>query len=140
MAAKLGAARPIKYFLYTFIPSAILLVGMLGLTQAPAPSSFPTSHTLAASHIFSGNSAALWLASLAFLAAFAVKSTGFRLHGGCRMLLPKPTAAVMVLAGKLGLYSILRFSFSIFPDQSRQIAPLMIALGAIGIASDGGAA
>ena len=39
----------------------------------------------------------------------------------------------MVLAGKLGLYSILRFSFSIFPDQSRQIAPLMIALGAIGI-------
>ena len=39
----------------------------------------------------------------------------------------------MVLAGKLGLCSILRFSFSIFPDQSRQIAPLMIALGAIGI-------
>jgi NADH-quinone oxidoreductase subunit M len=39
----------------------------------------------------------------------------------------------MVLAGKLGLYSILRFSFSIFPEQSRQIAPLMIALGAIGI-------
>jgi NADH-quinone oxidoreductase subunit M len=35
--------------------------------------------------------------------------------------------------GKLGLYSILRFSFSIFPEQSRQIAPLMIALGAIGI-------
>jgi NADH-quinone oxidoreductase subunit M len=39
----------------------------------------------------------------------------------------------MVLAGKLGLYSILRFSFSIFPEQSRHIAPLMIALGAIGI-------
>ncbi len=39
----------------------------------------------------------------------------------------------MVLAGKLGLYSILRFSFGIFPDQSRRIAPLLIALGAIGI-------
>ena len=39
----------------------------------------------------------------------------------------------MVLAGKLGLYSILRFSFGIFPDQSHHIAPLMIALGAIGI-------
>jgi NADH-quinone oxidoreductase subunit M len=39
----------------------------------------------------------------------------------------------MVLAGKLGLYSILRFSFAIFPDQSHRIAPLMIALGAIGI-------
>ena len=39
----------------------------------------------------------------------------------------------MVLAGKTGLYSILRFSFTIFPDQSHRIAPLMIALGAIGI-------
>src|SRR6202012_2153230 len=44
-----------------------------------------------------------------------------------------PTAVVMVLAGKLGLYSILRFSFSIFPQQSREVAPLLIALGAIGI-------
>jgi len=40
----------------------------------------------------------------------------------------------MVLAGKLGLYSILRFSFGLFPEQSRHIAPLLIALGAIGIA------
>ena len=39
----------------------------------------------------------------------------------------------MVLAGKTGLYSILRFSFGIFPEQSHHIAPLMIALGAIGI-------
>jgi NADH-quinone oxidoreductase subunit M len=39
----------------------------------------------------------------------------------------------MVIAGKLGLYSILRFSFGIFPSQSHRIAPLMLALGAIGI-------
>ena len=39
----------------------------------------------------------------------------------------------MVLAGKLGLYSILRFSFAIFPEQMRFAAPLLIALGAIGI-------
>ena len=39
----------------------------------------------------------------------------------------------MILVGKTGLYSILRFSFSIFPEQSHRIAPLMIALGAIGI-------
>jgi len=39
----------------------------------------------------------------------------------------------MVIAGKLGLYSILRFSFGIFPGQSHRIAPLMLALGAIGI-------
>jgi NADH-quinone oxidoreductase subunit M len=39
----------------------------------------------------------------------------------------------MVLAGKTALYSILRFSFAIFPAQSHRIAPLMIALAAIGI-------
>ncbi len=48
-----------------------------------------------------------------------------------------PTAAVMVLAGKTALYSILRFSFAIFPEQSHHIAPLMIALGAIGIVYGG---
>src|ERR1019366_3322482 len=31
------------------------------------------------------------------------------------------------------LYSMLRFSFAIFPEQSHRIAPLMIALAAIGI-------
>ncbi len=44
-----------------------------------------------------------------------------------------PTAAVMVLVGKLGLYSILRFAFGIFPDQMHRVAPLMIALGALGV-------
>jgi NADH-quinone oxidoreductase subunit M len=39
----------------------------------------------------------------------------------------------MVLAGKTALYSILRYSFAVFPEQSHRIAPLMIALGAIGI-------
>ena len=124
----------IKYFLYTFIPSAILLVGMLWIYASTGTFQLPDLAQLAATHSISGNSAALWLASLAFLVAFAVKVPAFPLHGWLSDAIAEaPTAAVMVLAGKLGLYSILRFSFSIFPDQSRQIAPLMIALGAIGI-------
>jgi NADH-quinone oxidoreductase subunit M len=39
----------------------------------------------------------------------------------------------MVVAGKLGLYSIFRFNLGLFPAQSRAIAPLMIALAVIGI-------
>jgi NADH-quinone oxidoreductase subunit M len=124
----------IKYFLYTFIPSAILLVGMLWVYARTGTFQLPDLAQLAASHSISNNSAALWLASLAFLFAFAVKVPVFPLHGWLSDAIAEaPTAAVMVLAGKLGLYSILRFSFSIFPEQSRQIAPLMIALGAIGI-------
>jgi NADH-quinone oxidoreductase subunit M len=124
----------IKYFLYTFIPSAILLVGMLWIYSRTGTFQLPELTQLAAAHNISGNNAALWLASLAFLFAFAVKVPVFPLHGWLSDAIAEaPTAAVMVLAGKLGLYSILRFSFSIFPEQSRHIAPLMIALGAIGI-------
>lgn len=124
----------IKYFLYTFIPSAILLVAMVWLYARTGTFDLPTLSALAATHGISTNSAALWLASLAFLAAFAVKVPVFPLHGWLSDAVAEaPTAAVMVLAGKLGLYSILRFSFGIFPEQSRRIAPCLIALGAIGI-------
>ena len=124
----------IKFFLYAFIPSAILLVGILWLYSRTGTFDLPQLAQLAATHSISSNSAALWLCSLAFLVAFAVKVPVFPLHGWLSDAVSEaPTAAVMVLAGKLGLYSILRFSFSIFPEQSHRIAPLMLALGAIGI-------
>jgi NADH-quinone oxidoreductase subunit M len=124
----------IKYFLYAFIPSAILLVAVVWLYARTGTFDVPTLTHLAATHGISGNSSALWLASLAFLFAFAVKVPVFPLHGWLSDAVAEaPTAAVMVLVGKLGLYSILRFSFGIFPQQSFRIAPLLIALAAIGI-------
>jgi len=124
----------IKFFLYAFIPSAILLVAMLWLYARTGTFDFPKLTALAAAHAISPNSHALWLCSLAFLVAFAVKVPVFPLHGWLSENIQEaPTAAVMVLAGKLGLYSILRFSFGIFPEQSHAVAPLMLALGAIGI-------
>jgi NADH-quinone oxidoreductase subunit M len=39
----------------------------------------------------------------------------------------------MIIAGKLGLYSLIRFHVSLFPEQAKAVAPLMIALAAIGI-------
>lgn len=124
----------LKYFLYTFISSALLLVGMLWVYAQTGTFDLPKLIQFASAHSISANSTALWLASLAFLGAFAVKVPVFPLHGWLSDAIAEaPTAAVMVIAGKLGLYSILRFSFGIFPEQSRHIAPLMIALGAIGI-------
>lgn len=124
----------LKYFLYTFISSALLLVGMIWVYSQTGTFDVPTLIHLASTHGISANSTALWLASLAFLGAFAVKVPVFPLHGWLSDAISEaPTAAVMVIAGKLGLYSILRFSFGIFPQQSHHIAPLMIALGAIGI-------
>jgi NADH-quinone oxidoreductase subunit M len=129
-----GRKAAIKYFLYAFIPSALLLVAMLWLYARTFTFELPVLARLAAQHAISPNTAALGLASLAFLLAFAVKVPIFPLHGWLSdAVFEAPTAAVMVLAGKTGLYSILRFSFAIFPEQSRHVAPLLIALGAIGV-------
>lgn len=124
----------IRYFLYAFIPSALLLVAIVWLYTHTGTFDLPTLAAMAAQHGISSNSAALWLASLAFLFAFAVKVPIFPLHGWLvDAVAEAPTAAVMVLTGKTALYSILRFSFTIFPSESRRIAPLMLALAAIGI-------
>ena len=56
----------IKYFLYTFIPSAILLVGMLWVYARTGTFQLPDLAQLAASHSISGNSAGT-LAGLARL-------------------------------------------------------------------------
>jgi len=129
-------AAAIKYFLYAFIPSALMLVAMAWLYAKTGTFDLPTLAWLAQQqHGIPGGNAAMWLASLAFLAAFAVKVPIFPLHGWLAGAIEEaPTAAVMVLAGKTGLYSILRYSFSIFPQESHRIAPLMVALGAFGIA------
>lgn len=124
-----------KFFLYAFIPSAILLVGMLWLYAHTGTFDFVQLQSLAAQHSISTSGKALLLCSLAFLVAFGVKVPIFPLHGWLQENVSEaPTAAVMVLAGKLGLYSILRFSFGIFPEQSREVAPWLIAAGAFGIA------
>jgi NADH-quinone oxidoreductase subunit M len=124
----------IKFFLYAFIPSAILLVAILWLYNLTGTFDLPTLQALAATHSIAATPTALLLCSIVFLVAFAVKVPVFPLHGWLQEAVAEaPTAAVIILAGKLGLYSILRFSFGIFPDQSRHVAPVLIALGAIGI-------
>jgi NADH-quinone oxidoreductase subunit M len=58
----------------------------------------------------------------------------FPLHGWLADTFSEaPTAMAMVVAGKLGIYSILRFNLGLFPAQARQVAPWMIALAVIGI-------
>jgi NADH-quinone oxidoreductase subunit M len=99
-----------KFFLYAFIPSALLLVGMLWLYAKTGTFDMPILAHLAETHRISSNEGAMWLCSLAFLLAFAVKVPVLGLHGWLiDAVAEAPTAAVMVLAGKLGLYSILRF-------------------------------
>ena len=59
----------IKYFLYAFIPSALLLVAMLWIYAQTGTFDLPKLAALAAGHAISPNAAALWIASLGFLLA-----------------------------------------------------------------------
>jgi len=127
-----GPKAALKFFLFTFIPSAPLLVAILWLYSRTDSFDFTTLQILIAHGNFPPS--ALFWASLAFLFAFAVKVPVFPLHGWLADTFSEaPVALAMVVAGKLGLYSMLRFHIGLFPVQARAVAPVLVGLAVIGI-------
>jgi NADH-quinone oxidoreductase subunit M len=129
-----GPQAALKFFVYTFVPSALFLVAIVWLYAKTGTFDFvQLQQVLNGTSVAFAPHALLW-ASLAFLVAFAVKVPVFPLHGWLGDTFSEaPTAMAMVVAGKLGLYSILRFNLGLFPAQSRREAPWMIGLAVIGI-------
>lgn len=129
---KNGPKVALKFFLFTFIPSAPLLVAIIYLYARTGTFNFVELQYHTASGIIPAG-AMFWM-GLAFLFAFAVKVPVFPLHGWLADTFAEaPVAMAMVVAGKMGLYSMLRFHVGLFPAQARAIAPLMLALAVIGI-------
>jgi NADH-quinone oxidoreductase subunit M len=129
---KNGPKAALKFFLFTFIPSAPLLVAILWLYAQTHTFDFVNLQVLAAHGAYPAG--ALFWVALAFLVAFAVKVPVFPLHGWLGDAFSEaPVALAMVIAGKLGLYSLLRFHVGLFPAQARQMAPVLLALAVIGI-------
>lgn len=127
-----GPKAATKFFLFTFIPSAPLLVAILWLYSRTGTFSFVDLQADIASGALPVGG--LFWAALAFLFAFAVKVPVFPLHGWLADTFSEaPVAMAMVVAGKLGLYSMLRFHVELFPEQAKAIAPLLVALAVIGI-------
>jgi NADH-quinone oxidoreductase subunit M len=127
-----GPKAATKFFLFTFIPSAPLLVAILWLYARTGTFSFTELQVYIASGALPAG--ALYWVALAFLFAFAVKVPVFPLHGWLADTFGEaPVAMAMVVAGKLGLYSMLRFHVNLFPVQAHQIAPLLIVLAVVGI-------
>ena len=127
-----GPKAALKFFLYTFIPSAPLLVAILWLYARTGSFDYVTLQVL----LTHGSipSGALFWAALAFLFSFAVKVPVFPLHGWLGDTYAEaPVAMAMVVAGKMGLYSLIRFHVGLFPAQARSIAPVLIALAVIGV-------
>jgi NADH-quinone oxidoreductase subunit M len=127
-----GPRAALKFFLYTFIPSAPLLVAILWLYARTGSFDFDTLRLWVASGALPAG--ALGWVALAFLFAFAVKVPVFPLHGWLADTFSEaPVALAMVVAGKLGLYSMLRFHIGLFPVQARAVAPVLVGLAVVGI-------
>jgi len=129
-----GPKTALKFFSYTFIPSALFLVAILWMYSQTGTFDFVEMQRALTANASLFSPQALWWVALAFLVAFAVKVPVFPLHGWLSdTIYEAPVAMAMVVAGKLGLYSIIRFVLGLFPAQARIFAPLMIGLAVIGI-------
>jgi NADH-quinone oxidoreductase subunit M len=122
----------IKFFLYTFMGSLLMLVALLYLYfESGGSFEILTWHQLPLAM------APQILIFLAFLMAFAVKVPMWPVH----TWLPDahveaPTGGSVVLAAimlKLGAYGFLRFSLPITPDASHSLSGLMITLSLIAV-------
>ena len=126
----------IKFVLFTMVGSALMLAGIIYLYNITGSFDLPRvlDHLVAFSAL--SPKAERWL-FLAFFIAFAIKVPIFPFH----TWLPDahveaPTAGSVILAGvllKMGTYGMLRFCLPLFPEASREFAPVICVLAIIGI-------
>jgi NADH-quinone oxidoreductase subunit M len=130
-----GARRvyaTIKFFLYTFLGSVLMLVALIWLYLQGG------SYAIADMQAMPVGMTAQVLVFIAFFAAFAVKVPMWPVH----TWLPDahveaPTGGSVILAAimlKMGGYGFLRFSLPITPDASRELDWLVITLSLVAIA------
>lgn len=121
----------IKFFLYTFFGSALLLVSLLYLGMESGSFYIPNYYSL---HMTMTTQILIFLG---FLIAFAIKVPMWPLHTwlpDAHTEAPAGGSVVLaVLMLKLGGYGFLRFSLPIVPDASRHLDWLMIILSLIAI-------
>ena len=125
----------IKFFLYTLVGGFLMLVAILYLYFQPGGGTFGYPELLeVARGLDAGPQTLLFLC---FFAAFAIKVPLFPFH----TWLPDahteaPTAGSVILAAvmlKIGGYGFLRFSLPMFPIATARLAPIILALGVIGV-------
>ena len=121
----------IKFFLYTFLGSVLMLASFLYLGYIAG------SFNIESFYAVKLTMAAQTLIFIAFFLGFAIKVPMFPVH----TWLPDahteaPAGGSIVLAAillKLGAYGFIRFSLPIVPDACRYLAPLMVVLSLVAV-------
>jgi NADH-quinone oxidoreductase subunit M len=131
------AAAATKFFVYTFVGSAFLLVGILYVAFVHDGQTHSLTFSLLAligTH-FSGLAGILILAAFTF--AFAIKAPLFPFHTWSPDTYGEaPAGASMVLSAvlaKLGAYGMIRFDLSLVPHAATVAAPVLLTLATISI-------
>ncbi len=131
------AHAAVKFFVYTFLGSAFLLVGILALAFVHESETGTLTFDvvqLTGTHLGLASQVLLFLA---FTAAFAVKAPIVPFHTWSpEAYAEAPTAGVVVLSAvmaKMGTYGIVRFDLTLFPRAVVDLAPLLLSLGVAGI-------
>ncbi|MBI1761833.1 MAG: NADH-quinone oxidoreductase subunit M [Acidobacteria bacterium] len=129
----------LKFFIYTVVGSLLMLVAIIAVYYLNGGTTFDIveiTNTFASKRASIGIPVQrmLWFA---FALAFFIKVPLWPLH----TWLPDahveaPTAGSIILAGvllKMGTYGLMRFNLPLFPEVSRESAPIVMTLAVIGI-------
>ncbi len=131
------AYAAVKFFVYTFLGSAFLLVGIVAVAVIHDQQTGHLTFDLLALQTTHLGLASQVLLFLAFTAAFAVKAPIFPFHTWSPdAYSSSPTGGAVILAAvmaKMGTYGVIRFDLTLFPRAVVDLAPLLLTLGVIGI-------
>lgn len=131
------AYASLKFFIYTLLGSAFLLVGIVVVAIVHRSQTGVLTFSLPALEHTHFSSAEGILLFLAFTAAFAVKAPLFPFHTWSPDAYTQaPTGGSIVIAGvlaKLGTYGIFQFDLRLFPRASVDLAPLMLTVAVAGV-------
>ena len=122
-----------KFFIYTFVGSVLMLIGIIYIYSHTKDHSFSLSSFYDASLTYKQQSFLFWL----FFAAFAIKMPIFPFHTWQPDTYEQsPTATTMILSGvmvKMGVLGLLRWTLPILPLASFAWGDVATSLAVIGM-------